>query len=222
MPYTALLLDFYGTLVEEDDLVIARIAGEVAAHSPLTPDVQEVSRRWWELMSGIVRAAHGTAFKPQREIELESLTTLQREFQVSLNAVELSQPIFDYWQRPRAYPDAINLLHQSALPICIVSNIDSADINAALSHLGWCVPLVVTSEMCHAYKPRTEMFEAALQVLGVRSEQALHVGDSIGSDIIGAQCAGIDVAWVNRRGRTIPNPAPTHVITSLVDLLELF
>lgn len=221
MPYAALLLDFYGTLVEEDDPIIARIAGEVAIHSPMAPDAREVGSRWWELMGGMVGAAYGTAFRLQREIELDSLAQLLGEFQANLDPLALSQPIFDNWQRPRAYYDAVALIEHSPLPVCIVSNIDDVDLQAALAHLGWRVPLVVTSEACRAYKPRAEMFEAALHLLGVAPDQALHVGDSISSDVVGAQCAGMDVGWVNRRGRKAPNPAPTHVISSLGDLLEL-
>jgi 2-haloalkanoic acid dehalogenase type II len=221
MPYAALLLDFYGTLVEEDDFIIARISEEVALHSPITPNVSEVSRRWWELMGGMVRAAHGSAFRLQREIELDSLKQLLCEYHANLDASVLSQSIFDYWQHPRAYPDAAALLDHLPVPICIVSNIDDADLCAALKHLGCSIPLVVTSEMCRAYKPRQEMFDMALQLLRTTPSQALHVGDSISSDVEGAQQAGVAMAWVNRRGRAAPNPAPKHVISSLGDLLEL-
>ena len=43
MSYRAVLIDFYGTLVDEDDVHIARIAEQVARASPLRPDVSEVA-----------------------------------------------------------------------------------------------------------------------------------------------------------------------------------
>jgi HAD superfamily hydrolase (TIGR01549 family) len=221
MPYAALLLDFYGTLVEEDDPIITRIASQVAAFSPLAPCSHEVGSRWWELMGGMVNTAYGTTFHLQREIELDSLSQLLREYQANLDPLLLSQPIFDYWQHPRAYPDAAALVEHSPVPICIVSNIDNADVHSALGFLNWRVPLIVTSETCRAYKPRAEMFDTALQLLGIIPSQALHVGDSINSDVKGAQRAGVAVAWVNRHGKSAPDPAPTHVISSLSDLLEL-
>jgi FMN phosphatase YigB (HAD superfamily) len=46
MRYKALLLDFYGTLVEEDDLIVAEIAEAIATHSPVSSDAKLIRRDW--------------------------------------------------------------------------------------------------------------------------------------------------------------------------------
>ena len=44
----------------------------------------------------------------------------------------------------------------------------------------------------------------ALNLLGIAADEALMVGDSINSDIRGANNAGIDVCWFNPKGATLP------------------
>ena len=81
----------------------------------------------------------------------------------------------------------------------------------------------MTSEQCRAYKPRPEMFAAALAALGCAPERVLHVGDSIGSDLGGAAAAGIAAAWVNPTGRALPAglAPPRHVVSDLRELAPL-
>jgi HAD superfamily hydrolase (TIGR01458 family) len=75
-------------------------------------------------------------------------------------------------------------------------------------------------------KPAAAFFEAALATLGVDPGAALMVGDDIGSDVIGAQEAGINGVLV-RTGKFRPtdldNPSrvPDHVIDSIGQLTHL-
>ena len=125
------------------------------------------------------------AFVLERKIEVESLRQVLHEFDVPSSADELVKPIFAHWQRPGAYADAIAFLSQLHAPLCIVSNVDDADLHSAMSQQGWSFAHVVTSEQCRAYKPRPEMFQCALQILGLQPRDVLHVGDSASSDIAG-------------------------------------
>lgn len=45
------------------------------------------------------------------------------------------------------------------------------------------------------------MFQLALGVLGLRSDEVLHVGDSRRADVAGARALSIPVAWLDRVGR---------------------
>ena len=81
---------------------------------------------------------------------------------------------------------------------------------------------VVTSEDARAYKPRPEPFELAMTALGVTAGDVLHVGDSLTTDIAGAEALGIASAWINRSGRPLPEgPAPTRTVSALTDLLPM-
>lgn len=69
-------------------------------------------------------------------------------------------------------------------------------------------------------KPHPSIFQAALRQLDGRPEEALFIGDSLADDVAGGHAAGIDVAWINPKGREVPAGAspPRYQIQSLVEL----
>ncbi|WP_172193874.1 HAD family hydrolase [Saccharibacillus qingshengii] len=71
-------------------------------------------------------------------------------------------------------------------------------------------------------KPDTSIFYHALDLLGVKPEEALMVGDKQSTDIRGALDTGIPSVWINRGGRS-PHSGivPVYQIDSLRDLPEL-
>ena len=222
--YEALLLDFYGTLVEEDTEFIARIVQRVAETSPRAPGAAEVGARWSRSFSARCAAAHGSHFRTQRELELASLAELLAHYESPLDARELSDELFAYWVAPRAIAGAAEFLRELRVPVCVVSNIDAADLEAAVAKQGWSFAAVVTSEGCRAYKPRAELFETALARLGCAAGAVLHIGDSLASDVRGASGLGIPVAWVNARGRPLPadlGARPRYVVSRVSELASV-
>lgn len=222
--YRALLIDFYGTLVAEDDALIARISDQVATASGRGVPASEVSRIWHQRFAEHCERAHGVHFRLQREIELESLADAARTCDANIDVAELAAELFAYWAAPTPLEGAAGFLRACPQPVCVVSNIDSAELHAAIAGLGWEFAHVVTSESCRAYKPRAEMFRAALAALDCAPSEVMHVGDSLGSDVLGASRSGIHVAWVNAGGRALPGslePRPRFTIRSVVELLPL-
>ncbi|MEV5750228.1 HAD family hydrolase [Actinoallomurus sp. NPDC052308] len=77
---------------------------------------------------------------------------------------------------------------------------------------------IVVSAEVGAAKPEKAIFDLAIRRLGVEPESVWHVGDSLTTDVLGAQNArlGADV-WLNRGGvtRRPGDPAPTHEIATL-------
>jgi HAD superfamily hydrolase (TIGR01509 family) len=62
---------------------------------------------------------------------------------------------------------------------------------------------VVISDAFGLRKPRPEIFEEALARLSVAAEEAVHVGDNLRVDVVGAAALGIRTIWLTRR---IPDP----------------
>jgi HAD superfamily hydrolase (TIGR01549 family) len=82
--------------------------------------------------------------------------------------------------------------------------------------------IVVSDE--HGWrKPHPKIFTDALSALGVEPAEALFVGDSPQDDIVGAKAVGMDVAWVNLQGATLPDgvPEPDITISAIPDLRRL-
>lgn len=94
------------------------------------------------------------------------------------------------------------------VPVCVVSDVDRVDLDAAIAHHGLTFTAVVISEDVGEYKPDRAMFTRALAALGLAADEMLHVGDSINADVRGAHAAGIRAAWINRRGQVAPQDIP--------------
>lgn len=84
-----------------------------------------------------------------------------------------------------------------------------------LDHLDF----VLTSGELGVAKPNPHFFELALRQAGVSPGQAIHVGDTYWTDVLGARVAGIQPILIDRKGTNPPADCP--VITSLAELLVL-
>lgn len=219
----ALLLDFYGTVVAEDDVPIRQICREIAGTSPVAAPPAEIGAYWGHVFHRMCVESLGSTFRPQKELERLSLQRVLQRYGCDLDPVALSRALYEHWSRPGLFPESREVLAQCRVPICLVSNIDNAEIQAALRHNELCFDLVVTSEDCRAYKPRPEMFRRALSLLGMDAGQVLHVGDSLSSDVRGARSLGIPVLWINRGRRPAPDGAgaPDYASADLRGLLGI-
>ena len=68
------------------------------------------------------------------------------------------------WLKPPIFKESKKFFQKCAVPIYIVSNIDRADILAAIEFHGLKPSAVFTSEDARAYKPRKELFQLALHM----------------------------------------------------------
>ncbi len=215
----AVLLDFYGTVVHEDDVVIHQICSTISESATVQATPREIGSYLWAVFSDAFKRSYGDDFQTQRHLELASLVQTVENFGADCDAEELSHPLFAYWERPPIFDDAIHFLDSVDIPVVVVSNIDRCDIETAIDHHGLAFEHVITSEDVRSYKPRPELFVAGLAAASCPADRALHVGDSLTSDVAGAHELGIPVAWVNRAGRPSPETAgPTYEVPSLADL----
>jgi len=220
--YRGILLDFYGTLVHEDDEIIPVICETIRRHACLPISPSDIGHLWWSSFSALFTRSYGADFLSQREAARRSLVETLDHVGADLDPGALLQRQFDHWIAPPIFPDTkpfLDDLAQSDIPVCIVSNIDRADLELAIAFHGLRFEHIITSDDVRSYKPRPEIFEAALDRLGLAPHEVLHVGDSRTSDVAGAQAMGIPVAWVNRSGKpgTEQNP-PAYEVQNLTEL----
>lgn len=222
--FEAVLVDFYGTIVHEDDLIVRDICTSISATMTAPTDPQSIGRYWWEAFSASVAGSVGDAFRCQRDLEFAALLQTIEYFSSSSDAGVLSQQLFDHWTAPPVFADARTFLDRVSVPVVVLSNIDRRDIDAAIACHGMTFERVVASDEVRAYKPHPAMFAAGLRASGVSdARKVLHVGDSLVSDVEGANRFGIPVAWLNRAGRAPRGSArPDHVAATMTDLLDLF
>ncbi len=104
-------------------------------------------------------------------------------------------------------PELVRRLHREHT-VAIVTNNTVAEQTEKLAFLGLdgAIDALVTSEELGAAKPDGRIFHGALERTGARPDEAVMVGDSWSSDVIGARAAGIRPVWFNRFGATRPEP----------------
>ncbi|ENE4763864.1 HAD-IA family hydrolase [Vibrio parahaemolyticus] len=71
-------------------------------------------------------------------------------------------------------------------------------------------------------KPAASIFQKALNLVDIKPEEALHIGDSLATDIAGANNMGILSVWVNATGASNPTEiTPNFEIRETVELKEI-
>jgi putative hydrolase of the HAD superfamily len=82
--------------------------------------------------------------------------------------------------------------------------------------------VVLDSNLVGRRKPERAIFALAMESLGVRPAEAIHVGDSLEHDVIGAREAGLHAAWLrpSPRGEECTLPANVICLGALEELEE--
>jgi 2-haloalkanoic acid dehalogenase type II len=204
MTIKALFLDFYGTVVHEDDDIIPIICNEIKDESKIECDIKDIGGYWWKVFSKMFRDSYGKNFETQRTLGLKSLNKTILHFQSSAIGEKIIEKQFSHWQEPGIFNESINFLNFVDVPVYVLSNIDTEDILKAIEFHGLEVNGVITSEDVKSYKPRSEMFNEALRRYKLDKSEVLHVGDSLTSDVQGAQNFGIKAVWLNRKQKSLP------------------
>ena len=213
----AFFLDFYGTIVHEDGEVIKKIT-QIIMETGKVGNTSEIAAFWWKAFQDMYMNSYGKTFETQRALEERSLEDTIKRFHSSANARELSKLMFEHWMKPPIFEDAKPFFEKSPIPAYIVSNIDTSDVMKAIEYHNITPTGVFTSEDAKAYKPRKELFELALNRTGLRADEVIHIGDSISSDVRGANAVAISALWLNRFGKEVPDGVES--IASLLDALE--
>jgi 2-haloacid dehalogenase len=106
--------------------------------------------------------------------------------------------------------------------ICVATNAVSSIQRPRMQTLSAWVDRLYISEEMSFIKPMPPFFSYILKDLGVDKSECLMVGDSLSSDVAGANASGMDSCWLNRKRRVNDSGIePTYEIHSLQELLGL-
>lgn len=211
-----IFIDFYGTVVFEDGEIVSKIS-RIIYETGNGKSILEIGNYWWNSFKTLFENSYGENFRAQRDLEIQSLQDTIEHFSSTADVEKLSNEMFEYWRTPPVFEESKEFFAKCPVPIYIVSNIDRDDILKAIKFHNLKPAEVFTSQDARSYKPRRELFEAALAGTGLKPEQVVHIGDSICSDVKGAGALGIKTIWVNRSGKEIPEG-----VICVGNLLEIF
>lgn len=200
------------------------------AHLP-TEEPQEVLHRFNVVFMELPRKEHLRRSRP---------FSVRRRFQALLDSYDVSKKglaremthIYDQTRRlmMRRFlrEDAVKLLQElgrRGLQRGVVVNGQAARQRHRVQSLGLDRHLehVVLADAEGYSKPDVRVFRRALELAGAAGVEALFVGDSPITDVLGASRAGLRTAWfrTGNRGLPVGFPDPDFTVTHLSEILDL-
>lgn len=219
-----ILIDFYGTIAAGDREAVERTCRTVVDACGLDISPEQFAVLWGERYFATVDRSNHQAFRTLHECEIISLRATLETFGKTRDPTPLVVELEAYWSDPPLHADAVEFLRRVDRPVCCVSNADTKPLLAAIEKHGLRFDAVISSESVRCYKPQSRIFERALECLEISPERAIHIGDSLHSDIAGAKRAGIAAVWICRDDRIhdIGTAAPDRTISSFSGLALTF
>jgi putative hydrolase of the HAD superfamily len=158
-----------------------------------------------------------SAFDRARNTEgLSIRETLAAEFLGSSeHAAELHAVAKKYWLHPEGslYGDAVVFLRaiKGVVKVAVVANQEEATKDALIRDgVGELIDVWGISATVGLEKPSPEFFQWALDQLGVRAGEVLHIGNRFDTDVLPAKALGMRAAWL-LRGEAPDNPPADQV-----------
>ncbi len=230
--YTTVTLDMGFTLVDLRSGYDRQLVA-LAARAGLQVTLDDVHAAMTEVWDEQLRREAGETWEPSLQADAAIALDIDRRVCLRLGlsdpqwhfeANAIAQRLFHDPATYHVFPDVfptLAALRGLSLRLGIVSN------------WGWRLPelcerlglspyfdFIVASSRVGAAKPHPAIFEAALREAGSEPAQALHAGDSLAADVLGAQAVGITGVLLDRRCAGGP-PDGYPVICQLDQILGL-
>ena len=124
-----------------------------------------------------------------------------------------------HWVNAPVFPDARAFFEQCPVPIYIITNIGLPYMERALARNGLKAAGVISADTVRVYKPHRELFEEALRISGCAPDEAVHIGDSYDTDVVGARAAGIRPILLLRGKAPCDGVESADGLTQALDLI---
>lgn len=172
----------------------------------------EAGRRW---RGRYLELTYGCgAYRPYEELVREAARD-------SGLAPALGDRLEARWDELQPWPEAAGVLRRLPLPLAVATNCSRRLGARAAARVGVPFAAVVTAEAVGFYKPRPEVYRAALAALGTAPARTLFAAGSA-SDVPGARAVGQPVYWHDRIGLAPrDDAAPDHLERSLDRLADV-
>lgn len=208
-------------------------AGKRAAHETMGDLGYDLSREafddlYAEARAEVKRELAGTASAHERFLYFKRAIQIHAGTHRSRDAHALGEAYWDAYVAEMELFDGVTEtlreLHDAGLKVAIVSNLTTHIQLRKIDHLGIesSVDYLLTSEETGREKPSSVMFTLPLARLDLRTSEVLFVGDSVESDIVGANAVGLETALFNRDvGELHDRQEPDHRLDDFEEILEV-
>ena len=199
MAIKAITLDFYGTLVRDNNGTVRDICRRISQSAvKMMVDPADVGLAWWREIQEMMKS--GT-FYDSKILEKNAIERILKEFNSVEEADEIFWEVIESLKKPIIFEDSKIALERLPIPFAIVENMDKDILEDAVvfSQIELEPEKIISSDEAKAYKPSEEIFMAAAERLGLKPNEILHAGSSLKNDIAPAKKLGMKTCWVNRQ-----------------------
>lgn len=186
----AVFIDYMGTTVDERSQEMAEIIRRICKHSNLH-DPKQVQRFILDNRRRYEADSYLDAYFSEDEIVDRLIGDMEAQIGLADDSDALRSLIRAHWVNAPVFPDAHAFFERCPVPIYIITNNGLPYMERALEQNGLKTAGVVSADTVRAYKPHRELFEEALRISGCAPDEAVHIGDSYNTDVVGARAAGI-------------------------------
>lgn len=169
----------------------------------------------------------GTCLTTNIPDQRQFLRQVGRQFGVRLNKKHyrlFGELLASERQKVTLYPETLAVLTElkaRGARIGLISNLWPFPVQRVFTEMGlgaYFEHMIYSFEV-GIRKPDSRIFQHACQRFGVTPADCIMVGDSMGSDVVGALSVGMPAAFINRSGKCVSVPPGAGQITSLSQLL---
>ena len=212
----AIFIDYTGTMVQEDEPYTRELLGYFLSHSELkTP--QEALQVVWGQVKQIEAESYGDGFILNDEKVDRILGYCAEMHGLSGDMDYMHETWRKIWVHAPLYEDVKPFFERVSQPIYVISNDDIYYLEESMKIKELHPAGIISAETVRACKPHREIFDKALETAGVKPEEAIHIGDSVISDVEPATMLGITPIYLSRSGSKPPEGV--RVIRSLDELV---
>ena len=193
----AYFLDYTGTMVKEDEPYTRQLLEYFVNHSNIK-DPKEVLKVVWEMVKDLEAKSYGDSFIKNDEKVDRILDYCVKEYGLNGDLDHMHEIWRKVWVHAPLFEDVKPFFERSKLPIYVLSNDDLSYLEESMKIKGLNPAGIISAEMAHACKPNRAIFEKAMEVVGVKPDEVMHIGDSVTSDIEPAKLLGIMPVYISR------------------------
>ncbi|MEE9237128.1 MAG: HAD-IA family hydrolase [Thermoplasmata archaeon] len=230
MPLKAIFLDLGGTLLdlESDRRAHLEMMRAFREDMGLPTSPEELLNRYETLREERIRRLE-TRWQQDRDISRGVVTSILREEGLSMTRAHWDRFLAAYWHEHRRwlhlYPGArkaLSALHRPGIHIGLISDVDEDFLQLCLykfpleDHLD----SITTSEETGVAKPHEDIFMRALSKAECEPQEAIHVGDSLDRDVLGARKVGMRSILIGSQGTDQSADYVVPDITAACQVLE--
>ena len=219
----AITFDMYGTLLDLEASFVRGIGRFIRARGSTSDPAQLV--QYWEasyLMESMADTILGGGRTPFERLRRDCFSQVLSQAGVSHTAEDVDY-LLGSGAETSLFPDVREGLSalRDRYTLAVLSNGDLDSLKRMVAGLSVPVDQVVSAEQAGVYKPHPAVYRRAVERLGLREEQILHVAAHTW-DIRGAKACGLAVAYLDRNGAPF-SAAPVSAdlkVSNLTDLAE--